>query len=101
MIRTVTLPHLQLFGVSDNLELRVTALSFLLRAVVIDAQDPRQIKKRGAPPLGGGEIEFCCPIVKQLKTLNFVEPGKIKRIRGIACALIVLALNMIFIRTAI
>jgi hypothetical protein len=43
-----------------------------------------QIKKRGAPPAGGGEIQFLCPIVRQVKTLNFVEPGKIKRIRGIA-----------------
>ncbi|KAG6874237.1 hypothetical protein C0995_003783 [Termitomyces sp. Mi166 len=64
LLRTVTLPHLQLFGISDGLELR--------------------IKKRGAPPEGGGEIQFLCPIVKQVKTLNFVEPGKIKRIRGIA-----------------
>ncbi|PFH54186.1 hypothetical protein AMATHDRAFT_72706 [Amanita thiersii Skay4041] len=64
LIRTVTLPHLQLFGVSDGLELR--------------------IKKRGAPPEGGGEVQFLCPIVKQVKTLNFVDPGKIKRIRGIA-----------------
>ncbi|CAE6357346.1 unnamed protein product [Rhizoctonia solani] len=45
-----------------------------------------QIKKRGAAPLGGGEIEFICPVVKQLKTLNFVDPGKIIRIRGIAHA---------------
>ncbi|KAF8844489.1 18S rRNA biogenesis protein [Paxillus ammoniavirescens] len=66
LIRTVTLPHLQLFGVSDGLELR--------------------IRKRGAPPEGGGEIQFLCPVVKQAKTLNFVEPGKIKRIRGIAHA---------------
>ncbi|KAF8238567.1 18S rRNA biogenesis protein, partial [Tricholoma matsutake] len=66
LFRTVTLPHLQLFGVSDGLELR--------------------IKKRGAPPAGGGEIQFLCPTVKQVKTLNFVEPGKIKRIRGIAHA---------------
>ncbi|KAG5647254.1 hypothetical protein DXG03_000789 [Asterophora parasitica] len=64
--RTVTLPHLQLFGLSDGLELR--------------------IKKRGAPPEGGGEIQFLCPIAKQVKTLNFVEPGKIKRIRGVAHA---------------
>ena len=27
---------------------------------------------------------FQSPIVKQVKTLNFVEPGKVKRIRGIA-----------------
>ncbi|KAJ7581211.1 18S rRNA biogenesis protein [Mycena floridula] len=64
LIRTVTLPHLQLFGISDGLELR--------------------IKKRGAPPAGGGEIQFICPIVKQVKTLHFVDPGQIKRIRGIS-----------------
>ncbi|GBE82088.1 Probable RNA 3'-terminal phosphate cyclase-like [Sparassis crispa] len=66
LIRTVTLPHLQLFGVSEGLELR--------------------IKKRGSPPLGGGEIQFLCPIVRQVKTLNFVDPGKIRRIRGISHA---------------
>ena len=43
-----------------------------------------EIKKRGSPPLGGGEVQFLCPLVKQAKTLNFVEAGKIKRIRGIA-----------------
>ncbi|KAF9813134.1 hypothetical protein IEO21_05745 [Rhodonia placenta] len=66
LIRTVTLLHLQLFGVSDGLELR--------------------IKKRGSPPLGGGEVQFLCPVVKQVKTLNFVERGKVKRIRGISHA---------------
>jgi len=45
-----------------------------------------QIRKRGSPPLGGGEILILCPIVRQVKTINFVEPGKIKRIRGIAYA---------------
>ncbi|KAG8865400.1 hypothetical protein FRB96_000290 [Tulasnella sp. 330] len=66
LIRTVTLPHLQLFGISEGLELK--------------------IRKRGAAPLGGGEVQFLCPVVRQLKILNFVEPGKIKRIRGIAHA---------------
>ncbi|KAH8995404.1 18S rRNA biogenesis protein [Lactarius akahatsu] len=66
LIRTVTLPHLEPFGISDGLELK--------------------INKRGSPPLGGGEVSFLCPIVKQVKTLNFVEPGKVKRIRGIAHA---------------
>ncbi|TFK42399.1 RNA 3'-terminal phosphate cyclase/enolpyruvate transferase [Crucibulum laeve] len=66
LLRTVTLPHLQLFGISDGLELR--------------------IKRRGAAPGGGGEVQFLCPVVKQVKTLNFIEPGKIKRIRGIAHA---------------
>jgi RNA 3'-terminal phosphate cyclase len=50
------------------------------------ASAPLKIKKRGSPPLGGGEVLFFCPIVKQVKTLNFVEIGKIKRIRGIAYA---------------
>ncbi|KAF8308556.1 18S rRNA biogenesis protein [Clavulina sp. PMI_390] len=66
LIRTVSLPHLQMFGISEGLELR--------------------IKKRGAAPLGGGEVQFLCPVIKQAKTLNFVAPGKIKRIRGIAHA---------------
>ncbi|KAI0293098.1 18S rRNA biogenesis protein [Russula brevipes] len=66
LIRTVTLPHLEPFGIADGLELK--------------------IKKRGSPPLGGGEVLFLCPVVKQVKTINFVEPGKIKRIRGIAHA---------------
>jgi len=66
LLRTVTLPHLQLFGVSEGLELK--------------------IRKRGAMPLGGGEVNFLCPVVKTLKILNFVEPGKIKRIRGLAHA---------------
>ncbi|KAJ8078864.1 hypothetical protein PM082_013148 [Marasmius tenuissimus] len=66
LIRTVTLPHLQLFGISDGVELR--------------------IKKRGAMPGGGGEVQFICPVVKQVKTLNFMEPGRIKRIRGISHA---------------
>ncbi|KAF8637387.1 hypothetical protein AX17_002884 [Amanita inopinata Kibby_2008] len=66
LIRTVSLPHLQLFGISEGLELR--------------------INKRGAPPEGGGEVQFVCPTIKQVKTLNFVDPGKIKRIRGIAHA---------------
>jgi RNA 3'-terminal phosphate cyclase len=42
------------------------------------------MKKRGSPPLGGGEVQFLCPVIKQVKTLNFVDPGKIKRIRGIS-----------------
>ncbi|TIB43122.1 hypothetical protein E3P86_00095 [Wallemia ichthyophaga] len=63
-LRTVSLPHLSLFGISDGLELN--------------------IKKRGSPPLGGGTVIFKCPTLRQIKSLNFLDPGKIKRIRGIA-----------------
>jgi RNA 3'-terminal phosphate cyclase-like protein len=62
-VRTVTLPTMHLFGVSD-LEV--------------------QIKKRGSAPLGGGCVLFKCPVVKQLKTINFTERGRIRKIRGIA-----------------
>ncbi|KAG6814502.1 hypothetical protein H0H92_000027 [Tricholoma furcatifolium] len=62
-----------------------TPLQLTLRGITTDEND-LSIKKRGAPPEGGGEIQFICPIVKQVKTLNFVEPGKIKRIRGVAHA---------------
>ena len=83
LIRTVTLPHLEPFGITDGLELKVSGPSSHDRA---HTHAPAKIKKRGSPPLGGGEVLFICPVVKQVKTLNFVEIGKIKRIRGIAYA---------------
>ncbi|KAK4687364.1 RNA 3'-terminal phosphate cyclase-like protein, partial [Tremellales sp. Uapishka_1] len=79
MIRTVTLPHLHLFGVTDGLELQVSPpLAYRYPAHHL------QIKKRGSAPLGGGQVIFKCPVVRQLKTLQFLEKGKIKRIRGVA-----------------
>ncbi len=81
LIRTVSLPHLEPFGIADGLELKVC--DPFAHAQPYAYACPK-IKKRGSPPLGGGEVLFLCPIVKQVKTLNFVEPGKIKRIRGIA-----------------
>ena len=80
LFRTVTLPHLQLFGISEGLELRV----YTILLCFVQCSPFKQIKKRGASPGGGGEIQFLCPTIKQVRTLNFVEPGKIKRIRGIA-----------------
>lgn len=41
-----------------------------------------QVKRRGAPPGGGGLVEFSCPIVRELKPIDFTDPGLIKRIRG-------------------
>ncbi|KND04309.1 18S rRNA biogenesis protein RCL1 [Spizellomyces punctatus DAOM BR117] len=65
-LRTVLLPHLRRFGVEEDLELKIS--------------------KRGAPPKGGGEVFFRSPIVRQLKPVQFIEEGQIKRIRGIAYA---------------
>ena len=67
LIRTVLLPQLEKFGISEDLELKIL--------------------KRGAPPLGGGEICLTIPIVKTLKPIQHLDPGLVKRIRGIAyCA---------------
>ena len=43
-----------------------------------------QIVKRGAAPEGGGEVLFTCPCRQKLRPLHFLDPGKIKRIRGVA-----------------
>ncbi|CDH54147.1 18s rrna biogenesis protein [Lichtheimia corymbifera JMRC:FSU:9682] len=64
IIRTVLLPQLKRFGIEEHVELKIT--------------------KRGAPPLGGGEIVFNCCSVRQLKPVQYIDEGRIKRIRGIA-----------------
>ena len=65
LVRTVLLPQLRRFGV-EGAELKVV--------------------KRGAPPLGGGQIIFTCPTVRQLTPVQYTDPGRIKRIRGLAYA---------------
>ncbi|KAH6596470.1 hypothetical protein BASA50_005174 [Batrachochytrium salamandrivorans] len=66
LVRTLLLPQLNKFGIEDGVELKIS--------------------KRGAAPLGGGEVTFSCPIVRQLKPVQFIDQGYIKRIRGIAYA---------------
>lgn len=68
-IRTCLLPQLVRFGIQDA-ELKVT--------------DINKILKRGAAPLGGGQIELKLRIVKQLTPTQFIDVGLVKRIRGIA-----------------
>ena len=46
-----------------------------------------KILKRGAKPKGGGEVSFKCPTKIKLLPINLTDPGKIKRIRGIAYAM--------------
>jgi RNA 3'-terminal phosphate cyclase-like protein len=67
-IRTVLLPNLKRFGVGEEKDVEL------------------KIVKRGAPPLGGGEVVFSCPNVRQLKPVRFVDEGRIKRIRGLTYA---------------
>lgn len=43
-----------------------------------------QVMKRGMAPGGGGEVFFSCPACRSLKPVQLTDPGKIKRIRGVA-----------------
>lgn len=43
-----------------------------------------QVVKRGMAPGGGGEVVFSCPTCKTLSPVQLTDPGKIKRIRGVA-----------------
>ncbi|WFD25714.1 hypothetical protein MNAN1_000680 [Malassezia nana] len=72
-VRTVTLPHLTLFLPLDAVSMLASSLEM-------------RIVRRGAAPGGGGEIFFRAPLVTALRPLNFVEPGRIRKIRGIASA---------------
>jgi RNA 3'-terminal phosphate cyclase-like protein len=63
-IRTVTLPLLRRFGLTEGIELKIL--------------------KRGCAPLGGGEVRFTCPTVRALAPVRLLEMGKIKRVRGLA-----------------
>jgi RNA 3'-terminal phosphate cyclase-like protein len=66
VMRTVTLPTLKRFGIENSLELK--------------------LKKRGAPPRGGGEVVLTCGVCKQLKPIELIDAGKIRRVRGVAYA---------------
>lgn len=85
MFRTVTLPLLTHFGIEEDLELKVhctlvaeghTGRHLMLASMV-------QINRRGAPPKGGGEILFRCPVVRSLKPCSLLNAGKVTKIRGI------------------
>lgn len=43
-----------------------------------------QVVKRGMAPGGGGEVVFTCPVRRTIRPVQLTEPGKIKRIRGVA-----------------
>lgn len=43
-----------------------------------------QVVKRGMAPGGGGEVVFTCPVRRTVRPVLLTDPGKIKRIRGVA-----------------
>lgn len=62
--RTATLPLLAKFGLMEGLVFKIS--------------------KRGAPPDGGGEVHFSCPILKRIEPIELLDEGKVKRVRGVA-----------------
>lgn len=66
----------------------ITCTLPLVKKFVVDDEGPViKIVKRGAPPEGGGEVVFSCPVRRNLRPLQFTDPGKIKRIRGLVYAM--------------
>ena len=45
-----------------------------------------KVQRRGSAPGGGGQVLFRCPIRRSLRAQQFLDQGKIKRIRGVAWA---------------
>ena len=42
-----------------------------------------KIKRRGSAPKGGGNVQFFCPQIREIKPIFVVDAGLIKRIRGV------------------
>lgn len=84
--------HVTLTGVTNNQAdpsvdlIRASALPVLKRFLLDDEGLEIKISKRGAAPLGGGQVLLRCPVKRQLKPLQLLDQGKIKRIRGTAWA---------------
>lgn len=68
--RTVALPLLRKAGGLDE---SAAGGSLELRVV-----------KRGARPLGGGEVQLRVPLVRQLPRVVMTDEGMVKRVRGIS-----------------
>lgn len=63
--------------------IKYVSLALMKRFGMLEGLDLK-ILKRGAMPDGGGEIVFTCPTRRKLLPLQFVDMGKLKRIRGTA-----------------
>uniref|UniRef100_A0A4W3IZU3 RNA terminal phosphate cyclase-like 1 n=1 Tax=Callorhinchus milii TaxID=7868 RepID=A0A4W3IZU3_CALMI len=64
--------------------LKVTAIPLLKRFGIDGEELELKVTRRGMAPGGGGEVVFSCPVKSVLRPVQFTDPGKIKRIRGVA-----------------
>ncbi|XP_024878230.1 probable RNA 3'-terminal phosphate cyclase-like protein [Temnothorax curvispinosus] len=84
---------LKLRGVTNNTidpsvdRIQTAGIPILKRFLAGDNEIVLTIRKRGVAPLGGGEVQFKCPISRNLKTIQLEDSGMVKRIRGTACSI--------------
>ena len=84
--------YVTLTGVTNNqtdpsVDLVKAAFLPVVRKFLLDDEGLElKISKRGAAPGGGGQVLLRCPVKRQLKPVQVLEQGKIKRIRGTAWA---------------
>ncbi|XP_054003854.1 RNA 3'-terminal phosphate cyclase-like protein [Hylaeus anthracinus] len=84
---------IKLRGITNNTidpcvdRIKTTAVPILKRFLAGDNEVVFNINKRGAAPLGGGEIRFKCPASRNLKSIQLQNSGMVKRIRGTACSI--------------
>ena len=69
-----------------------TSIKLLERAGISSGLDIK-IVSRGAKPLGGGEVVFTCPVVRNIKPLHWLDPGLVRRVRGVAISMRVAPTN--------
>lgn len=80
--------HITLKGVTNNQDdpsvdaFLSGAIPVLKKFLLVDDGLELKITKRGMAPEGGGEVVFKCPVRRQLKPIQLMDQGKVKRIRG-------------------
>ena len=64
--------------------IKFSVMPVLKKFFIDDENLSLKMIKRGMPPLGGGVIQFSCPVLKTVKAFQWLDVGKIKKIRGTA-----------------